>query len=178
MQRLDSQGAVPSWPPVTERAVVAEVPSADPAVERGSQADAADPSLPLDPAPLPNAEMPSLRKGPMPRRAPEAVAGRTTTNGVQWNNTMRTALLALGFGVVCLLAAWSLSNRWVAFPLVSPPGNDVAYAGVEPVCLDTMRQRPPDLTWVAPGRDAMLRGRTIRPTALANTCRSREGLCA
>lgn len=79
---------------------------------------------------------------------------------------MRIALLAFGIGAACLLAAWSVSNRWVALPPVNLPSIDAAYAGVEPVCVDAMRQRPPDLTWAAPGRDAMLRGRTIRPTAL------------
>jgi hypothetical protein len=71
--------------------------------------------------------------------------------GVQWYSAMRTALLAVGVVAVGLLAAWAVVDRRLDLPPVGP--------GVEQICAETMQRAAADLSWAAPNRDEIVRGR-------------------
>jgi hypothetical protein len=77
---------------------------------------------------------------------------------VQWYSAMRTALIALGFIAVGLLAAAAFVDWRVEPPPVGP--------SVAQICAETMQRRPPDLSWVAQGREAKIQGRDIRAVTL------------
>jgi hypothetical protein len=61
---------------------------------------------------------------------------------------MRTVIGVTGIIAVGLLVAARVVEWRVEVPPVAP--------SVERVCVDTMRQKPPDLSWVAPGRDTKI----------------------
>jgi hypothetical protein len=58
---------------------------------------------------------------------------------------MRTTLVAVGIVVVAVLAAAMMVDWRFDLPAVAP--------SAEPICVETMRQKRPDFSWVAPRRD-------------------------
>ena len=72
---------------------------------------------------------------------------------------MRTALIALGIIAVGLLAAAAIVDwQRVEVPSIGP--------SVERICAEAMQRTPPDLSWVAPGREEKIRGREIKAATL------------
>jgi hypothetical protein len=71
---------------------------------------------------------------------------------------MRTALIALGIIAAGLLGAAAFVDWRVQLPPIGP--------SVEQICAEAMQRRPPDLWWVAQGREAKIRGREIKTVTL------------
>ena len=86
-----------------------------------------------------------------PARRPTTLS-RERRSGVQSRSTMRSILLGLGIVGACVVLLWAAGGERMVLPTPGPANYPVSQTDVDALCIETMKERPPDMSWVATGR--------------------------